>query len=239
MEMKKGYERNREEKKRSSMKKRIVTCVLVWLAFAAGVGAQQKFQQELAVGGSAGMNFSSLSFAPKVQQGMKTGFAAGATLRWITEKNLGLQAELNFTQQGWKESFEEQPQYEYERTLNYVELPFLTHIYFGSRRVHVFVNLGPKIGYLLSEKTKSNLGEAAPNKNNAQHDMPVEKKFDWGLCGGPGLEIRTGAGSFLVEGRYYYALGDIYGNQKKDPFPKSASQVISVKVTYLFPLWGK
>lgn len=69
--------------------------------------------------------------------------------------------------------------------------------------------------------------------------MPVEKKFDWGLCGGPGLEIRTGAGSFLLEGRYYYALGDIYGNQKKDPFPKSASQVISVKLTYLFPLWGK
>lgn len=221
------------------MKKRIVACVMIGLALATGAGAQQKFRQELAVGGSAGMNFSSLSFVPKVQQGMKTGLAAGATLRWITEKNLGLQAELNFTQQGWKESFEEQPQYEYERTLNYVELPFLTHIYFGSRRVHVFVNLGPKIGYLLGEKTKSNLGDAAPNKNNAQHDMPVEKKFDWGLCGGPGLEIRTGAGSFLVEGRYYYALGDIYGNQKKDPFPKSASQVISVKMTYLFSLWGK
>lgn len=222
------------------MKKRIVTWAAALLAMVAGsAGAQQTFRQELAVGGSFGMNFSSVSFVPKVQQGMRIGYAGGATLRWITEKNLGLQAELNFTQHGWKEDFEEQPQYEYERALNYVEVPFLTHIYFGSRRVHVFVNLGPKIGYLLGESTKSNLGGAEPNKNNAQHDMPVEKKFDWGLCGGPGLEIRTGAGSFLLEGRYYYALGDIYGNQKKDPFPKSASQVISVKLTYLFPLWGK
>lgn len=222
------------------MKKRIVTWAAALLVMVAGsAGAQQKFQQELAVGGSFGMNFSSLSFVPKVQQGMRIGYAGGATLRWITEKNLGLQAELNFTQHGWKEDFEEQPQYEYERTLNYVELPFLTHIYFGFGRVHVFVNLGPKIGYLLSESTHSNLGGAEPNKNNVQHDMPVEKKFDWGLCGGPGLEIRTGAGSFLLEGRYYYALGDIYGNQKKDPFPKSSSQVISVKLTYLFPLWGK
>lgn len=216
---------------------------LVLLMLPATAAAEGKdgapFRQELAVGASMGMNFSSVSFVPKVQQGKLMGITAGATLRWITEKNLGLQAELNFSQQGWKEHFEEQPEYRYSRTLNYVELPFLTHIYFGSCRFHVFVNLGPKLGYMISEKTDSNLQGAEPNKNNAQHEMPVEKKFDWGLCGGPGLELRTGAGSFLLEGRYYYALGDIYRSQKKDYFPKSAAQVMSVKLTYLFSLWGR
>ena len=70
---------------------------------------------------------------------MKLGFNGGATIRWNTEPNLGIQAELNFTQHGWEEKFEEKPQYKYSRTVNYMELPFLTHIHFGSKRVRVFM----------------------------------------------------------------------------------------------------
>ena len=165
------------------------------------------------------------------------GYAGGLTVRWNTEANVGLQGELNLSQQGWQEKFEEHPEYEYSRTINYFEVPFLTHIYFGSKRVKVFVNLGPKVGFALSEKTKENLhGDEEANITNDQHNMPVEKKFDWGLCGGPGLEFRTGIGYFLLEGRYYYALGDIYNSRKKDVFSKSAGQVISVKLTYLLPV---
>ena len=67
--------------------------------------------------------------------------------------------------------------------------------------------------------------------------MPLEKKFDWGLCGGPGFELRTGIGSFLLEGRYYYALGDIFNSRKEDYFSKSSSQVISAKLTYMIPIF--
>lgn len=210
---------------------------LLFLSIGDGLAQNNTFKQELSVGASFGMNFSSISFAPKVNQKMKQGYQGGVTLRWITENHLGLQAELNYAQQGWEEEFEEQPEYQYSRTINYVELPFLTHIYFGVNRFKFFFNLGPKIGYALSESTVSNLNGAEPNRNNMQHDMPIEKKFDWGLCGGPGLELSTGIGHFLLEGRYYYALGDIYGSQKKDPFARSASQTIGVKFTYLFPIW--
>lgn len=155
--------------------------------------------------------------------------------------NLGIQAELNFTQHGWEEKFEEKPQYKYSRTVNYMELPFLTHIHFGSKRVRVFVNLGPKIGYALSESTESNLNGENPNANrpDEQHTMEVQKKFDWGLCGGPGIELRTGIGSFLLEGRYYYALGDMFNSRKGDTFSKSSSQIISAKLTYLIPIFSK
>lgn len=201
--------------------------------------AQTPFRKELAVGASFGMNFSSVTFMPKVQQGMLMGFNGGLTVRWNTEANLGLQAEINYSQQGWQEDFSDNTDaagLKYSRTINYVELPFLTHIYFGGKRVKVFVNLGPKIGYAISESTDENLNGKTPNKTNAQHTMPIEQKFDWGLCGGPGLELRTGIGYFLLEGRYYYALGDIYRSQKKDVFSKSAGQVISVKLTYLLPI---
>lgn len=91
---------------------------------------------------------------------------------------------IELTQHGWEEKFEEKPQYKYSRTVNYMELPFLTHIHFGSKRVRVFVNLGPKIGYALSESTESNLNGENPNANrpDEQHTLEVQKKFDWGFA---------------------------------------------------------
>ena len=69
-----------------------------------------------------------------------------------------------------------------------------------------------------------------------QHDKNVENKFDYGITGGAGLELRTKAGNFLVEGRYYYALSDFYKSTKKDYFSRSAHGTIVAKITYLFDL---
>ena len=92
-----------------------------------------------------------------------------------------------------------------------------------------------------SESTESNLNGENPNANrpDEQRTMEVQKKFDWGLCGGPGIELRTGIGSFLLEGRYYYALGDMFNSRKGDTFSKSSSQIISAKLTYLIPIFSK
>ena len=136
------------------MIKKVIATAIIGLVTLNGIQAQNKFKRELSLGASFGTTFSKVSFAQtKVQQKMKLGYTGGLTLRWITEKNLGLQAELNFIQHGWDEKFEDQPQYKYSRTINYFELPILTHIYFGSKRFRVFVNLGPKIGYAFGEKT--------------------------------------------------------------------------------------
>lgn len=216
--------------------KKIAIIFILFLAVTTLGRAQVKFEQELAVGGSFGVNFSSISFTPKVNSKMLMGYNGGLTLRWNTEKNLGLQAELNFSQQGWDEEFDN-PSYKYSRTINYIEIPFFTHIYFGSKNFKAYLNLGPRIGYAFSEKTDENLNGASPNRENAQHDMPINKKFDWGLCGGPGIELRTKIGYFLLEGRYSYSLGDIYKSRKEDVFAKSSAQVFSAKLTYLIPLF--
>ena len=223
------------------MIKKILIITSLCLAVVTGSRAQQsKFPQEISVGASFGMNFSSVSFNPKVFTKMKQGYNGGLVLRWNTEKNLGLQTELNFSQQGWEEQFdpiEGAPVYNYSRTINYVEVPFFTHIYFGSDKFKFYINMGPKVGYAITESTSQNLDGASPNAGaNQQHDMPIEKKFDWGLCGGPGIELRTGIGYFLLEGRYYYALGDIFNSRKSDYFNKSSSQVISARIIYLLPL---
>lgn len=217
------------------MKRKYGITAIIAAAFSF-IAEAQNFRPELSVGASFGTTFSWVNFVPKVYTLPKAGYTGGITVRWNTEKNLGLQGEVNFIQEGWKELFKEAPQYHYSRTINYIEIPFLTHIYFGSKRVKFFFNLGPKIGWVQGESTDENLRGAEPNRVNKQHAMAVEQRFEWGLCGGPGIELRTGIGYFLLEGRYYYALGDIFNSHKEDFFSKSSSQVVSVKATYLIPL---
>jgi len=199
---------------------------------------------EYAIGASSGATFSSVSFSPRVLQNTQTGLTIGLTGRMAMGKNVGLQVELNYAQQGWDEKFESAyptgeedvpalPNYKYNRLLNYFQLPFCTHIRFGGKNTKTFINAGPQIGYLLSESTNENLNGAQPGRVNMQHDMAVQKKFEWGISGGLGIEIRTGIGCFSLEGRYLYALGDIYNTRREDPFSKASGQTIIVKLTYL------
>ena len=71
----------------------------------------------------------------------------------------------------------------------------------------------------------------------AQDTMSVERKVDYGIAAGLGLEFsHRKLGHFLIEGRYYYGLGDIYGNSKKDYFGRSNLGNIVIKMTYLFDI---
>ena len=66
--------------------------------------------------------------------------------------------------------------------------------------------------------------------------MSVSKKFDYGIAAGAGIELNTKAGHFILEGRYYYGLSDLFGNSKKDVFSRSNNGTIQAKITYLFDI---
>lgn len=209
----------------------------------AQIGEQRR---NLALGVNGGINLSSASFTPSVKQKNLMGINAGVTARYISEKYFsmicGLQVELNLAQRGWDEFYEDYPTLSYTRTMNYAEIPFLAHLAFGKNRgLQFFIHLGPQIGFLLSDSEKisgdweGTLAKGARIEVE-QHGKSIDNKFDYGIAGGAGFELRTKAGNFLVEGRYYYALSDFYGNTKKDYFARSAHGVITAKITYLFDL---
>ena len=75
-----------------------------------------------------------------------------------------------------------------------------------------------------------------PQGTDAQYGKFADKKFDYGIVGGGGVEIRTGIGHFQLEARYYYGLSDFYNNSKKDYFSRSAHSYIGGRLTYLFDL---
>lgn len=209
----------------------------------AQIGEQR---HNLAVGINGGINLNSVSFTPSVKQKNLMGITGGLTARYISEKYFsmicGAQVEVNFSQQGWDEYYQDYPTLSYTRTMNYVDIPFLAHLAFGKNRgLQFFIHAGPQIGFLISdsEKISGNWEEViagGANIETEQHGKPIDNKFDYGITGGAGIELRTKAGNFLVEGRYYYALSDFYNSSKKDYFARSAHGVITAKITYLFDL---
>lgn len=226
------------------MRKYIFIVFLVLAGYILPVCAQVgEARYNLSVGFNAGMVNNNVSFQPTIKQKGLTGITGGLTLRYISEKYFkmicGAQLELNYAQLGWNEKIEDATADTYSRRMNYIQIPFMAHLGFGkeSRGLQVFFNLGPQIGFLLNEKEKMSANFSTASRTiSEQYGKMADKKFDYGITGGMGFELKTGAGNFLIEGRYYYGLADFYNTTKKDYFSRAAQTTISARVTYLFDL---
>ncbi|MGV8963547.1 MAG: porin family protein [Candidatus Saccharimonadaceae bacterium] len=235
-----------------SSQARWITLFIMVLLMAATplIKAQQnnQFKTQLLIGVGGGSVFTKVDFVPGIPQNTTQGLSLGISAKFVSEKNLGVLAELNFTQRGWTEDFSDlNIEHSYSRTLNYIELPLLTHIYFGNK-VRFVLNLGPQLSYMLGDKPNMNdaLASYVEEQQSAQPDGPVgvqyesiDNKFDYGLLGGMGMEFNTGIGSFDLEGRYYFGLGDSFDNtrSKATNFSRSAHRYFAGKLTYFFKVF--
>lgn len=235
-----------------------------------------EYRTDLAVGFNGGYSMSNIAFVPKVPQGLLGGMTAGFSARYTCEKYFksicAVVGEVNLTQMGWKENIldiNDQPvpmhtdatqTLQYSRKMSYVQIPVFARMGWGRERkgMQFFFQIGPQIGFLLSEKTESNFDVRQPDFNPGTRDIPnpsykyssarvsqvvaqdtmaVENTFDYGIAAGAGLEFsHRKLGHFLVEGRYYFGLGNIYGSSKRDYFARSNFGDIVIKFTYLFDI---
>lgn len=224
--------------------RRIVLLLTVFLGIMAAK-AQTHYIPHVWVGGHAGMTMSEMSFSPSVRQSMVQGMTAGLSFRYAEERHVGLIAELNISQRGWKEDFEGAP-FSYSRRLTYMEIPVLTHIFFGSPKFKGFFNLGPVVGYMIGDNIKSDFDYAHPdevpgfpltNRSTEQMAMEIKNKFDYGITAGAGCEfVVKRRHAFILEARYYFGLGNIYPSSKKDTFSASRGTSIMVTLGYMFRL---
>ena len=246
--------------------KRICLALAVCLsAFSTAVAQVGEHRNEMAVGVNGGLALSNIGFVPKVPQSLHNGLTGGLSFRYTSEKyfnsSCAIVGEVNYAQIGWKESIltpDDEPVInavtglpeEYERDISYIQVPVFARLGWGRERrgFQFFFQVGPQVGMYLSEKTHQNFdwvnrtlvyqdGSGRTSSVVAQDTMAVEHKLDYGITGGLGLEFsHPKLGHFLLEGRYYYGLGDIYGNSKRDYFARSNFSNIVVKLTYLFDI---
>lgn len=224
------------------MKNRIIFLSIAIIA-AFFAHSQTHYESNIALGGKGGVTLSRMNFSPTVPQTFLAGTLFGASFRYIEERHFGLIVELNLEQRGWKEKFEGSS-LKYNRRLTYIHLPMLTHIYFGSSKVHGFFNLGPEIAYMIGSSTSSNfdyqnwetVADQFPvGRSTDQFNLPVKHKFDYGITAGVGMEIfAANRHSILLEGRFYYGLHDVFGNHATDEFSSSSGMSINVSLGYFF-----
>ena len=228
--------------------KRLILLLLSVVCCLSSVYAQVgEPRTDFAIGVNGGFVMNKVSFKPSVRQTFKNGAVFGVTARYTCEKYFNMlcafQAEINYSQAGWKEKTETGDNL-YQRTVHYVQLPLLANLGFGRERggVKGFLNIGPQLGYCFgeTEKTTGNgSGYVSPQLDGLpnQHELNVQRKFEYGITGGLGMDVSTKSGHhFIIEGRYFYALSDIFKNSKKDPFARSANGTIIAKVSYLFDI---
>ena len=242
------------------MKKLLLFLVASFVAFYDANAQIGLHRNDLSIGVNGGYVMSNVGFTPKVTQQMHTGMSAGLTMRYVCEKYFNtvcsIYAECNYARVGWNERIftaDDQPVINpvtgnaetYARDIDYIQIPVFAHLAWGreAKGFQFFFQAGPQFGIMLGEKTLMNYTladrniEDRSNQTCEQETMPVENKFDYGIAAGLGLEYSVPRlGHFLLEGRYYYGLGNIYGDSKKDYFAKSNINNIVVKLTYLFDI---
>lgn len=235
----------------------ILALLLVGKSAYAQIGDHRS---DFSIGFNGGYMMSQVKFTPTVPQMQHGGLTGGLSMRYVCEKYFkticSIYAEVNYAQAGWKEDIltkDNEPVYiagtqeplSYNRTINYVQVPVMAHLAWGreEKGLNIFFNAGPQFGYYMSESTKTNFDSSTKTDGNrvssviAQDTMAVENKMDYGIAVGLGAEYSIPkVGHFLLEARYYYGLGNIYGSSKRDYFGTSNYNQIVVKLGYLFDL---
>ena len=229
------------------MKNRILSIIAALITSVAAYSQVEEPRNILEIGFAGGMNLSQMDIYPTIRQTYNKGFNGGISLRYTTEKYFKMicaaQLEINFSQRGWEEDFDDKSGNSYKRTLSYVEVPFLAHLAFGKepRGFQFFINLGPQFGFFLDEEEEY-IGDwqiaSRPSSSRPVYGKSTENKFEYGIVGGLGVELKTKAGNFFIEGRYYYGLSDIFNNSKTDDYGRSANNTITARVGYSFPLFN-
>jgi hypothetical protein len=196
--------------------------ITILFLFSVCFAYSQQAYPEYAVGLRGGTSWSMMLFNPSISQpSMPMTYHAGAQFRMISEKYFGIKLELNYSQKGFKDTYG-------HRRLDYIELPFMTHITFGQQLFRFFIDLGPEIAYLIRDNNIQS--------NAQQHTLPAKNSFDYGIVGGLGFEFNTHTGIYTIDARYYFGLNNVMGNSASEYFKSSTNQNITLSLAYLFPL---
>lgn len=157
------------------------------------------------------------------------GLQVGGVVNLKFNETFSVQPELLFTQKGYK--FEEDSE-TVTGKYDYLELPLLAKISFGSPEFQGFITAGPTFGYWASGKDTFEIGgdEFSEDVDFDDNDL-IENRSELGGSIGAGFAAYFGAGSLNFDVRYGAGFSSTYESDDDD---KLKNRGISVSVAYLF-----
>lgn len=183
------------------MKKLIVVVIALFIGTTA-------FSQEIDLGIKAGANFSKISDIEYLSQ--RTGFQAGVFAGIKFNDNVGVQADILYSQQGGESEFDAT-----KFDLNYVNVPIVLKIYLIKG---LNLQVGPQFGFIVKDEVYR------PGNGGGSFKMNTEKSDISGVAGA-GYDLPFG---IRVDARYNFGFTDVIKDEK------SKNNVFSVAVGYSF-----
>lgn len=219
------------------LKRIILSSALLIVGFSMSLQAQPQRKTYLGIKG--GFNQSSAYFlhtidgVPKINSDFISGFHGGIIVMNYWRSHLGLQAELNYTQKGWKQRFDNgEP--DYITNLDYIELPLLINLHTGKKKMHFYANLGSFFEYLVKISQSAEPTDVG-GSDFYPYDVSRDNKFGYGFRGGVGIFRDFSVGTFLIESHFTYSLSNMLDPVTLDTgIPNTSNNcVIGVSVAYM------
>jgi hypothetical protein len=227
--------------------KGIIVVLLLLTSFGPALAQVGEPRRDFSIGLTAGCTMNRMDFSPVIKQRSKNSPMLGFAARYVCEKYFStvcaVEMEVLYNNLGWQEDIEDGSNNTYTRDWHFIQMPILMQMGWGRERrgMKFLFEAGPQVGLFLSgEEHKGGAGawdiSHRPNGVIYQYGKDPDNRVDYGIAGGVGLEYSSAIGHILLQGRYYYGLGDMYDNSKRGKFGRSANQTLMIKLTYLFDL---
>jgi hypothetical protein len=217
------------------MKRLFTYSLFFWITVSINIDARAQW----AVGLRSGANLSTMDFTDNPEYRLEgptyiEGFHGGLVLQYISQPHLGIQFELNYSQQGWGDKLDTATNTKYRRRINYIQLPFLAHAYIGKRKFRMNFDLGPYGAYALSSREYLKDETSGQETSEAYgFDKDDDNRLDYGLIAGAGFEYKFGYSTILATVRYALGFGNI-SNVRTTESETSQNRVLSISVGYLY-----
>ena len=211
--------------------------------------SQRGFSQ-FNVGLKGGVALSNIVYNEKpfqilnIQTQIKPGIMGGLTFQLINPKNAGIQFEFLYVEKGFSTKYDSINNTQYERSIEYISLPFLMHTSFGKKSFQVSIILGPFGSYAISS-SEVLTDDTQITKRDYKFDPDTDNRFEFGLQGGIGIRNKFKFGILEVQGTFSYTFTSLYRWEavNKDPemdryfeLPETAqSQVYEIAISYYYP----
>ncbi|MGL1887392.1 MAG: PorT family protein [Reichenbachiella sp.] len=216
-----------------------ILILVISLSGVSKVHGQEKAQgRKTYIGVKGGYNISTANIYHNIYRynaeiGWNSGFQGGLVVMNFLRHNIGIQAELNYTQKGYVQRFEGQE--DYQANFDYMELPLLFNLHTGKDRLHIFLNAGCYFEYLVRVKEK-NVTSDPGDDDFSHYDESRDPKWGYGYRAGAGVFYDFNFGTLMLEGAFNYSLGNFIDPITFDTGIPNFSNHIGIGVTigYLF-----
>ncbi len=233
--------------------RKLIFILLTLTAFLSQVKAQedQAFVPEHLFGLTGGVNMVSVFSEDPLTYTDKDGntiisnpyiyrYNGGITYKYVSGKNVGLMAELNYNQKGGYNEFmfdktgNVTDSILFNHELDYLEMAFLTDVRLGKKHSKINLYLGPHAAYLLKQKIT-----VLEDTFGKEYVTGTDTNFEFGIDVGGGYSFHFNKGEVELRFLYNHDFTNIFPGKTINDFSFNQNQVFSLNLSYYYKLSQK